>query len=320
MKRLISPQITSLFAMLLLLMGPRVAADVRLPEVISDNMVLQKDIPLKIWGWAAGGEAVSVTLNESTVKTTAGPDGKWMVTLPAVTKAGGPHEMVVKGNNEIRIKNILIGEVWAGSGQSNMQWNVAQSLNAQEEIANAKFPSIRLFIIPLVPSGTPAEHVQARWVECSPETAWGSSAVLYYFGREIHQKLNVPVGLITTAWGGTRIQPWIPPQGYAAVPELDGEKQEMLGMLKGYADASSRYAESLVAYADAFAKVKPGEAVPAVPGPAPAHPLNNNYQHTGLYNGMIHPVVPFVSGDSSGIRVNQTTVRECITSSSRRGS
>lgn len=176
-----------------------VQADVRLPEVISNNMVLQKDILLPIWGWADAGEEVSVTLGDASVKATADGAGKWKVTLPAIKTAGGPHEMTVKGKNEIKVSNILIGEVWAGSGQSNMQWNVAQSANPQQEIASATFPKIRLFMIPLIPSGTPSEHVAAQWVECSPDTVAGSSAVLFFFGREIHQKLNVPVGLITMA-------------------------------------------------------------------------------------------------------------------------
>lgn len=273
--------------------GATANADVRLPEVISNNMVLQKDIPLPIWGWAAPGEEVTVTLGEASVKATADGAGKWKVVLPAIKTAGGPHEMTVKGKNELKVTNILVGEVWAGSGQSNMQWSVLQSSNAAQEVAAAKFPKIRLFMIPLIPAGTPAEHVGARWVECSPETVGGSSAVLYFFGREIHQKLDVPVGLITTAWGGTRIQPWIPPQGYTAIPELEGEKNEMLGMLNGYADQLVGYANAIKGYTERLKAVKPGEAVPVPPGAAPAHPLNNNYQHTGLYNGMIHPIVPF---------------------------
>ena len=270
-----------------------VQADVRLPEVISNNMVLQKDIPLPIWGWADPGEEVTVTLGDSSVKSTADGAGKWKVTLPAIKTVGGPHEMVVKGKNEIKVANILIGEVWAGSGQSNMQWNVAQSINGQQEIASAKFPKIRLFIIPLIPSGTPSEHVAAQWIECSPETVAGSSAVLFFFGREIHMKLDMPVGLITTAWGGTRIQPWIPPQGYTAIPELDGEKKEWLGMLNGYADSLAHYADTIKVYDHAVEAAKPGDALPAVPANLPGHPLNNNYQHTGLYNGMIHPILPF---------------------------
>ena len=270
-----------------------VQADVRLPEVISNNMVLQKDIPLPIWGWAEPGEEITVTLGESIVKSTANGAGKWNVTLPAIKTAGGPHEMTVKGKNEIKVSNILIGEVWAGSGQSNMQWNVAQSINGQQEIASSKLPKIRLFIIPLIPSGTPSEHVTAKWVECSPETVAGSSAVLFFFGREIRQQLDIPVGLITTAWGGTRIQPWIPPQGYTAIPELDGEKKEWLGMLNGYADSLAQYADAIKDYDHAVEAAKPGDALPAVPSNLPGHPLNSNFQHTGLYNGMIHPIVPF---------------------------
>ena len=270
------------------------SADVRLPEVISNNMVLQKDIPLPIWGWAAAGEEVTVTLGESSAKATADGAGKWKVILPSVKIAGGPHEMIVKGKNEIKVSNILIGEVWAGSGQSNMQWNVAQSSNGAQEIADAKYPKIRLFVIPLVPAGTPSDYVGAKWVECTPNTVAGSSAVLYFFGREIHQKLDgVPVGLITTAWGGTRIQPWIPPQGYTAIPELEGEKNEMLGMQNAYADQLAGYAGSIKTYVEKMRAAKPGDALPPVPYYLPLHPLNNNYQHTGLYNGMIHPIVPF---------------------------
>ncbi len=272
-----------------------VRADVRLPEVISNNMVLQKDIPLPIWGWATPGEEVSVTLGDSNAKVAADGAGKWKVSLPAIKTAGGPHEMTVKGKNEIKVLNILVGEVWAGSGQSNMQWSVNASLNAAEEIKNANFPKIRIFMVPLIPSGTPSEHVQAQWVECSPQTVGGSSAVLYFFGREIHQKLDVPVGLITTAWGGTRIEPWIPPQGFTAIPELAGERDKWLGMLNGYADALAHHADSIKVYNHAVAAAKPGDTLPAAPSGVASinHPLNSSGQHTGLYNGMIHPIVPF---------------------------
>jgi sialate O-acetylesterase len=267
-------------------------ATVRLPAVIGNNMVLQKDVPLPIWGWADAGEDVSVTFGANTVTAKADGAGKWKVTLPAVATAGGPHEMTVKGKNEIKISNILVGEVWAGSGQSNMQWSVNSTMNAQEEIANAKFPKIRLFMIPLVPAGTPAENVVAQWVECSPQTVGPSSAVLYFFGREIHQKLDVPVGLITTAWGGTRIQPWIPPQGYTAFPELADEKAQMLAALDAYGQALAGTNDAIRAYAKALNAAKPGEPLPKPPVP-PGHPLNTNYHWTGLYNGMIHPIVPF---------------------------
>lgn len=281
-------------AVMAVLLGVSTAqADVRLPAVIGNNMVLQKDIPLPIWGWAAPGEEVSVTLGADVQKTKADGAGKWKVTLAAVATAGGPHEMVIKGKNEIKVGNILIGEVWAGSGQSNMQWSVQQSMNSAEEIANAKFPKIRLFIIPLVPAGTPADNVQAQWVECSPQTVGGSSGVLYFFGREIHKTLDVPVGLITTAWGGTRIQPWIPPQGYTAIPELEDEKTLMLDELTKYGQALANYNEELKKYTAFLKAAKPGDPLPPAVGGLPGHPLNNNFQWTGLYNGMIHPIVPF---------------------------
>jgi sialate O-acetylesterase len=277
----------------LVLMASTAQANVRLPAIISNNMVLQKEIPLPIWGWADPGEDVSVTLGADTATAKADGAGKWKVTLKPVKVAGGPHEMTVKGKNEVKIANILIGEVWAGSGQSNMQWSVQDSMNAAEEISKAQLPKIRLFVIPLVPAGTPSDSVNAQWVECSPQTVGGSSGVLFFFGREIHQKLDVPVGLITTAWGGTRIQPWLPPEGYTAVPELEAEKKDMLDALGNYGKALVQYNDSVKAYAEAVKVAKPGAPLPTPPGALPQHPLNNNYQWTGLYNGMIHPIVPF---------------------------
>lgn len=278
---------------LMILASPNVQANVRLPAIIGNNMVLQKDAPLPIWGWADPGEQVTVTLGANTATAMADGAGKWTVKLPAIAEAGGPHEMIVKGKNEIKISNILIGEVWAGSGQSNMQWSVIQSKDAPKEIAEAKFPKIRLFIIPLIPAGTPADNVGAQWVECSPQTVPYSSAVLYFFGREIHQKLETPVGLITTAWGGTRIQPWINPQGYNAIPELKDDQQQYLDALQAYGQALVAYSEAIQAYKTKVAAAKPGDALPSPPGALPTHPLNNNFQWTGLYNGMIHPIVPF---------------------------
>jgi hypothetical protein len=221
-------------------------ANVRVPAVIGNNMVLQQGIPLPIWGWADAGEDVTVTFRDKMLTVKADAAGKWKVTLPAIETAAAADEMLIKGKNLIHIKNILVGEVWAGSGQSNMQWSVQQSANAQEEIAKANHPKIRLFIVPLIPAGSPADDVQAQWVECSPQTVAGSSAVLYFFGREIHQQMKTPVGLITTAWGGTRIQPWIPPQGYTAIPELADEKQKMLDTLNGYASGLAEAVKCVV--------------------------------------------------------------------------
>jgi len=288
----------SLAALVALLGTGTAQANVRLPAIIGPNMVLQQGQELPIWGWADAGEEVTVTFAGQTVKATADASGKWAVTLAKIDKAGGPHEMVVKGKNELKLGNVLVGEVWAGSGQSNMQWSVSASKDAAQEIASAKHPSIRLFLVQLIPSGTPAADVpvnqfQGKWVECSPETVAPSSAVLYFFGRKIHQDLKVPVGLITTAWGGTRIQPWVPPQGYDAIPELAEERKNYHAALANFTAAIKNYQGQLAAWvASAEAAAQAGQlptAVPALPG----HPLNNNFQWTGLYNGMIHPLAPF---------------------------
>ena len=275
-------------------------ADVKLPAIIGNNMVLQQGQTLRIWGWANQGEEVTVTLGESSAKAKPGANGRWQVELPAVKEAGGPHEMTIKGKNEIKLTNILVGEVWAGSGQSNMQWSVQQSKDAQKEIAEANHPKIRLFLVQLIPSGTPADdvgvppnNIYGRWVECSPQTVPGSSAVLYFFGREIHQQQKVPVGLITTAWGGTRIQPWIPPMGYTAIPELAEENKNYLGALKSYNEGMKNYAAAVNAWVEGADKALEAGDLPGPAPVAPGHPLNNNYQWTGLYNGMIHPIAPF---------------------------
>lgn len=267
-------------------------ADVTLPEVIGSNMVLQRDVPLTIWGWADPGEEVTVSVGDNRAATKTDDAGDWRVQLQPLTGADAV-EMTVQGKNTITMTNILVGEVWLGSGQSNMQWSVKQSLNADQEIAAAKFPSIRLFLVPLVPSGTPAQHVNARWVECSPETVASFSAVLYFFGRHLHQELNVPVGLIATSWGGTRIEPWIPPVGFESEPELTSQLEQIRSTNAQYNKQMLTQVKMLkqwLAVAEsAGAAGKPFPSFPSVPN----HPLNSNGAPTGLYNGMIHPLVPF---------------------------
>ena len=227
-------------ATLLLCPSPAVA-DVKLPAVIGSNMVLQQGQPLPIWGWAEPGEAVTVTIAAAKASTTADKDGKWMVKLPAMTP-GGPHTMTVQGKNSLKIENILVGEVWVCSGQSNMEFSVSSSVDSTTEISAAKYPKIRLFHVPKRPSTRPEEDVDAAWRACRPETIGGFSAVAYFFGRHIHQSLNVPVGLINSSWGGTRIEPWTPPEGFELVPAL----AEYLGQKS--TDLTERYQQSLRAF------------------------------------------------------------------------
>ncbi|MDT7893779.1 MAG: hypothetical protein LASZOEIN_002094 [Candidatus Fervidibacter sp.] len=181
----------------------------RLPSIFGDHMVLQCNMPVPVWGWAEPNEEVAVILKGKLHRSTkADANGRWMVKLPP-QPAGGPHELIVRTRDEvIRFNDVLFGEVWVCSGQSNMEWPVALAQNAQQEIATANFPQIRFFIVEKAIALEPQSDCKGRWVVCSPETVGGFSAVGYFFGREIHQRLKVPVGLIGTYWGGTPAESW----------------------------------------------------------------------------------------------------------------
>lgn len=193
---------------LLALASTSAQAKVTLPKIIDSHMVLQRDMPLPIWGWAAAGESVTVQIDDQKAATKADQEGNWKVTLPAMKADGKAHTLSIKGENEIELTDILIGEVWVGSGQSNMEWSVAASQGAKETIAAAKNPQIRLFHVPKVQAKTPAKDVVATWKVCTPEAVPGFSAVLYNFGLRLQKDLDVPVGLINSSWGGSPIEPW----------------------------------------------------------------------------------------------------------------
>ena len=195
-------------------------ADVRLPKVIGDHMVLQQGKPVPVWGWAEAGEKVTVTVGESKATATAGDDGKWMVKLDAMD-VGGPCQMTVQGNNTITLEDILIGEVWVCSGQSNMQWPVSASNDPQKEIAAADYPHIRLFTVARTVAEKPMDDCEGAWAACSPQTVPGFSAVAYFFGRHLHQQLEVPVGLINTSWGGTMAEAWTSREGLLGEPDFE---------------------------------------------------------------------------------------------------
>jgi sialate O-acetylesterase len=277
------------------------AGDVSLPNVIGSHMVLQQDMPVKVWGWAAPGENVSVTIAGNTEKATADKRGEWLVTLPAM-KAGGPHTMTVEGANRIELTDILVGEVWIGSGQSNMQWSLTAVNNAGGEIAAATYPNIRLFLVPNVLSGVPNRNVNAQWTACSPQTVPRFSAVLYFFGRHLHRELKTPVGLIASAWGGSRIEPWTPPPGFAGVEEVsDISEHVRTSQLTYLAKVGPAAANDPRKEVDAWLQAasdaaRNDELLPApsasfsLPG---SHPLAGWAAPTSMFNAMIHPLVPF---------------------------
>ena len=210
MRRLLS-------VLLLVLFASTVQAEVRFPSVIGDNMVLQRGEAVPLWGWDDAGTKVTVTMGDVTTSTTAGAEGAWAVYLPAM-KAGGPHEIVVAGTSTVTIKNVLVGEVWFCSGQSNMEWRVRQSNNPKEEIAAANHPRIRHIKFPHRPAADPQVNIPSDgWKVCSPATVGAFTGVGYYFGRHLLQELDVPIGLLGCNWGGTRIEPWTPPVGFLSL-------------------------------------------------------------------------------------------------------
>lgn len=195
-------------------------ADVTLPKIFGDNMVLQRDRTIMVWGWAKPKEKVRVTLNKQSRSASADKDGKWKIELPAEV-AGGPYQLIVKGNNTITLNNVLIGDVWICSGQSNMEWTVRSSANASTEISSADFPTIRHFKVPNTVSTTPRENIPGgEWKVCSSETVGDFTAVGYFFARELTKELNVPIGLINTSWGGTHIETWTSKEAFTQSDEF----------------------------------------------------------------------------------------------------
>ena len=183
-------------------------ADVKLPAVIGDHMVLQQGIELPFWGWAESGEQVSVTVAGKMTTTTANADGRWSLRHPPVYKFG-PVDVSVIGKNAIVLKNAIVGDVWICSGQSNMEWRVLESAGAKDEVASANLPTMRLFHVDRQTALEPQADVEGRWVECSPESVEEFSAVGFFFGRELHAKLNRPVGLIQVAYAFCAAESWV---------------------------------------------------------------------------------------------------------------
>ncbi len=184
-------------------------ANVQLPKIFTDHAVLQRNVPINVWGWADRGEKVVVMLNKQKQTTIADNTGKWQVKLNAMP-AGGPYELTVKGKNILVLKDILLGEVWLCSGQSNMAFTLNGSQKAHDEIPTANYPAIRQFKIKEKTAAEPAEDVLAsEWKICSPETAGEFSGVAYYFAKSLHTELNVPIGIINSSWGGTYIEGWM---------------------------------------------------------------------------------------------------------------
>ncbi len=254
-------------------------ADVRLPNLFSDNMVLQQGMRVAIWGWADDGEVVTVTFRGQKVKTTT-RDGKWMVRLDKM-KAGGPEALVVEGKNRITLPNVCVGEVWICSGQSNMEFKLNRSYESQADIDAATNSMIFFLDVPNTKALQPTNDIGDVWHKCSPETAAKMSAVGYYFIRAIQKDRNVPVGLIESDWGGSPAEVWMRQEVLESNPRFKRE------ILDEYPAVQKRHEAALVKYKeekdDAAKSGKPFNKKAPTAG----------WRPTELYDGMIAPLIPF---------------------------
>ena len=278
-------------------------AELRLPKVFTDHMVLQQQRANPVWGWDDPGIRITVTFAGQTYRAAAGADGRWSVNLAPLPANAQAQTLTVAGSTTCEIHDVLIGEVWLCSGQSNMEMGVGAAQNGAEEIARADHPNIRLLMVPKSWKPEAQADMEGVWKVCSSNTiaegGWGGfSATAYFFGREIQARLDVPVGLIASDWGGTRIESWTAPEGFAAVPALrtDYEKVQ-LGDPK-----TEAHRQQLAAFLDQTAgwlgaarqALSNQTLVPAMPVyPAALLPPHDLQHATALYNGMIHPLEPF---------------------------
>ena len=263
-------------------------AEVALPALFGNHMVVQRDLPVHVWGRADAGEAVEVEFRGRKASTAADRDGRWEVYLQPGA-AGGPFELKVRGSNSITLEDIHVGEVWVASGQSNMVWPLQRSRDAAKEIAAASHPAIRYFKVELDTADEPGADVRAQWQIVSPDTAAQLSGVAYFFARHLVGKLDVPFGIIQSAWGGTPAEAWTSKGALASVAELaamvpDFEMQA--------AQAEKDYEQALAAWEKRAARAKAaGNEAPRKPQPPRA--LRPQHKPSALFNAMIAPLTPY---------------------------
>jgi sialate O-acetylesterase len=275
-----------------LLFAAAVSAEVKPSTLFGDHMVLQRDMPVPIWGTADPSEAVTVTLAGQTVSTAADPDGRWMVRLHKM-KAGGPFEMDIRGKNAVILHDVLVGEVWLASGQSNMVFTVSKKaqffagmLDEDKEIAAANYPNIRMFTARPVKAYTPQETAFGAWEVCSPATVPAFSAVGYLFARDLQQRLGVPVGIVTVAFGASTAEAWLPREALAADPLL----KPLLDRFDALEEYFKSHPHAMAADGPPAPQTLNGR--PRTPGPM-FDPTTDHHQPTVLFNGMLHPVIPY---------------------------
>ena len=246
-------------SLLLLTLVSAAHAAVKLPALISDHMVLQQGMPVRIWGTADAGETVRVDFQGQSV-TSEGRRERQVGSVARPLVAAGPLEMTVAASNTIVIKDVMVGEVWFGSGQSNMEFAVQSAVNKDEEIARANYPLIHIFKARRAVADQPAEDIGGAWEVCSPQSIPRFSAVEYFFGRHLQQALHMPFGLIESDWGGTPAQSWTSLPALKADPALKFILDDWDRAVSNYPAAKTRYDQQLAAWNEAVAKARAGRA------------------------------------------------------------
>lgn len=275
-------------ALFLFLLCVQIAqAQIKLPAIFGDHMVLQQKQDNPVWGWAAPGETITVSINGQSHMAQANQDGYWKVTLRPIP-AGGPYRMEIAGAaSKFFFDDVLVGEVWICSGQSNMAWPVNNTNSAELAILTANHPNIRLISVPQVGTQEPQDDFKGEWTACSPETVRNFSAVGYFFGRRLYHALDVPIGLIDNAWGGSAAEAWV----RRDVLEKDGRFDELMAWWKKE-EASYDY-EGLLAdweerVAEWEAKKEGGN-----PPPRPRNIMIGQHRPANIYNGVLHPTIGY---------------------------
>jgi sialate O-acetylesterase len=271
-------------------------AELKMPKIFGSHMVLQRDQVNPIWGWAEPGDAVSISFGKTTATGTADKNGRWEFKLPS-TEAGGPHSIDIKAKSgNVTLEDVLFGEVWVCSGQSNMAFGVVSSDDADLELLSANFPNIRLISVPQVGTQEPQNDFGGEgWQACTPITAASFSGVGYFFGRKLHQTLNVPIGLIDNAWGGSACEAWVSRDRL----RKEGKYDELLAR---WADTEAtydptaeqeKYEVQLANWKAQAAKAKEeGKPAPRRPRP-PRNPLAGQHRPGNLYNGVLKPTIGY---------------------------
>jgi sialate O-acetylesterase len=289
-----------LIASVALLTALTAQAEVTLAPLFTDHAVLQRDKAVPIWGRADPGEKILISFGDQLARATAAPDGRWIGFLTAMPANAAGADLIIAGKNTVTLRDVVVGEVWLCSGQSNMEWPLSRAANAAEEIAAANFPLIRHLKVARTVADAPAETVQTGgWQVATPQTAGEFTAVGYFFAREIAQRLGVPVGLVNSTWGGTPIEAWMSAAALASDPAFAVIGERWRQALAEYPAGKARYDTDWAKWQtdEATAKATGGDRYAAfvVQRPRPRAPMGAGSASTpaGLFNGMINPLLPY---------------------------